>query len=240
MHFGLNLLAAGVSYLLGSISFARVIAYLWTSGKDITEHEISLDGADESYQVLSIGANSVSSLLGRRAAMLVSLLDVLKVFLPTLYFKLNFPDQPGLVFVAAAAGFIGHVWPIYYRFHGGSGFTAIMGGLLVIDWLALLVTPIAGLVLGMVVVRNMVAASLSWMWLLVPWLWWRSGGDPAHILYASGINILFLLAMIPEYRMAMKYKAQGKYLEYGMGNLKSNPMGRGMIKIANFFRVEIK
>jgi hypothetical protein len=46
--------------------------------------------------------------------------------------------------------------------------------------------------------------------------------------------------MVPEIRVAQKYKKEGKYLEYGMGSLKSNPMGRGMIKIAKFFRVEIK
>jgi hypothetical protein len=40
--------------------------------------------------------------------------------------------------------------------------------------------------------------------------------------------------------MALKYKKEGKYLEYGMGYLTSNPMGRGMIKIAKIFRVEIK
>ena len=175
-----------------------------------------------------------------KAGMVVSLFDILKVFLPTLFFKLYFPEQPAYHLIAAVAGLIGHVWPIYYRFHGGAGFSAIMGGLFVIDWLAIFVTPIAGLFLGMVIFRNMVVASLSWLWLLIPWLWWRTDGDLAHILYAVAVNILFLLAMLPEYQTAMKYKKEGKSLEYGLGNLKSNPMGRGMLKIAKFFRVEIK
>jgi hypothetical protein len=92
----------------------------------------------------------------------------------------------------------------------------------------------------MVVFRNMIVASLSWIWLLIPWLWWRTGGDPAHLLYAVIVNILFLLAMIPEYKTAMKYKKEGKYIEYGLGALKANPMGRGMLKMAKFFKVEIK
>ena len=86
----------------------------------------------------------------------------------------------------------------------------------------------------------MIVASLGWLWLLIPWLWWRTNGDIAHILFAIVVNILFLLAMIPEYRTAMKYKKEGQYLEYGMGSLKSHPMGRGMLKIAKFFHVEIK
>ena len=241
MNFYFSILSAIVSYLLGSISFARVVTYLWSSGKqDVADHEIPIDGTDERYKVVSIGANSVSSIYGPKAGMVVSIFDILKVFLPTLFFRLYFPEQPAYSLIAAVFGLIGHIWPIYYRFHGGAGFSAIMGGLLVIDWLAIFVTPIAGLLLGMVVFRNMVIASLSWLWLLIPWIWWRTDGDLAHILYAIAINILFILAMLPEYQTAMKYKKEGKYIEYGLGNLKSNPMGRGMLKIAKFFRVEIK
>jgi RsiW-degrading membrane proteinase PrsW (M82 family) len=103
-----------------------------------------------------------------------------------------------------------------------------------------LISPVAGLILGMLVFRNMVVASLSWIWLLIPWFWWRTGGDPVYILYAVAINILFLLAMLPDIQKAMQYKKEGKLAEYGMGNLKSNPMGRGMLKMAKFFGVEIK
>jgi len=241
MDTGLAVLSAILPYLVGSISFARIgTSWLSSGKKDVADHEVEVDDSGDSYKVLSIGANSVSSLLGAKAGMAVSLFDILKVFLPTLYFKLVFPDQPALFLIAATFGIIGHVWPIYYKFHGGSGFTAIMGGLLVIDWLALLVTPIAGLILGMVVFRNMIVVSLSWIWLLIPWLWWRTDGDVAHILYSIAVNILFILAMLPEYKTAMKYKEKGKYIEYGLGSLKSHPMGRGMLKMAKFFRVEIK
>jgi acyl phosphate:glycerol-3-phosphate acyltransferase len=234
------LLAIIIGYFIGSISFARLVTRWWNRDKDVADFEIQVEGTDDSYKVLSIGGNSVSSVLGPKAGMLVGVLDILKVFLPTLILKLLFPQQPTYALLAAVGGLIGHIWPIYYRFHGGSGFSAIMGGLLAIDWLAVLVCPIAGLLLGMVVFRNMVVASLSWIWLLIPWFWWRSDGDWAYILYALILNVLFILAMVPEIRMAQKYKKEGKYLEYGMGSLKSNPMGRGMIKIAKFFRVEIK
>jgi glycerol-3-phosphate acyltransferase PlsY len=138
------------------------------------------------------------------------------------------------------AGLIGHIWPVYYKFHGGSGFSAILGGLLVIDWPAALLLPIAGLLLGLLVFRNLVVATLSWIWLMIPWFWWRSGGDPAYILYAVAVNIIFLLAMIPEIQLALKYRKEGKYLAYGRGSLTAHPMGRGMLKMAKFFHVEIK
>jgi acyl phosphate:glycerol-3-phosphate acyltransferase len=240
MNLGVAASIAIVTYLIGSISSARLFTRWWSSGKDVTQHEIGVEGTDEKYKVLSIGGNSVGSMLGARAGMTVGILDILKTLLPTLFFKLYFPEQPAYYLIAAVAGLIGHIWPLYYRFHGGSGFSAIMGGLLVIDWLAVLVTPMAGLFLGMAIFRNMVVATLSWIWLLIPWLWWRFEGNPAFMVYAVVVNILFILAMIPEIKTALKYKKEGKMLEYGIGNLKSNPMGRGMLMIAEFFKVEVK
>ena len=228
-----------ISYLLGSISFARVIVRLWT-GKDVTEFEVTVDGTDEKYKAIAIGGNTVSTVLGSKGGMTVGVLDILKVFLPTLAFKLIYPEQPAYMLIAAVGGLLGHNWPIYHRFHGGAGFSAIMGGLLVIDWLAVIISPIAGLILGMVIFRNMIVASLSWLWLLIPWFWWRTGGDLMHIIFAVSVNIIFLIAMIPEYQMAMKYKKEGRQREFGLGALKANPMGRGMLKMAKYFKVEIK
>jgi len=225
------LLVVSFSYLIGSISFARLVTRWW-SGKDVTQFEIPVAGTEERYKVISVGGNAVSSELGPKAGMLVSLLDILKIFLLTLFCKLYFPDQPAYTLIAAVGGIAGHIWPVYYRFHGGSGFSAIMGGLLVIDPLAVVVAPVAGLLLGMLVFRNLVVASLGWIWLLIPWFWWRTSGDPAHIIYAVIVNVLFILAMAPEVKMALKYRREGKYLEYGLSSLKSNPMGRGMLKMA--------
>ena len=227
------------SYLIGSISFARIIVKLWTGG-DVTKFEVAINGSEEKYKAISIGGNTVSSVLGPRGGVLVGILDILKIIIPTFILKLLFPDQPAYMLIAAVGGLMGHIWPVFYRFHGGSGFSAIIGGLLVINWPAAIILPIAGLLLGMLVFRNMIVASLSWIWLFIPWFWWRTDGNPAYMLYALAVNIIFLLAMVPEYQTAMKYRKEGKYLEYGMGYMKANPMGRGMLKMAKFFHVEIK
>jgi glycerol-3-phosphate acyltransferase PlsY len=240
MTIGIEALILVVCYLIGSVSFARIITRRISPGKDVTQFEIPVENSDERYKVISVGANSVSSELGPMAGMMVSLLDILKIFLPTVICRIYFHDQPVYMLSAALAGLVGHIWPVYYRFHGGSGYSAILGGLLVIDPLAVLVAPVAGLFLGMVVFRNLIVASVSWIWLLIPWLWWRSGSDPAYIAYAVIVNILFILAMLPEIKMARKYASQGKLQEYGKGSLSANPMGRGFLKIAKFFKVEVK
>lgn len=231
MNAMLVVASAAASYLIGSFSFARLVTRLW-SGRDVTQFEIPVQGTGDRYKVISIGANSVSSELGPMAGMTVSVLDILKIFLPVLFCKLFFNGQPAYMLIAALAGLAGHVWPVYYRFHGGSGFSAILGGLLVIDPLAILVCNLGGLLLGLLVLRNLVVASLGWIWLLIPWLWWRSTGDPLYIGYAVAVNVLFILAMVPEIQKALQYKREGKTLEYGLGSLTSNPMGRGMLKMA--------
>jgi acyl phosphate:glycerol-3-phosphate acyltransferase len=220
-----------VSVMVGSISFARIITKM-SSGKNVVDFKIPVDGTDDSYNVISIGANSVSSVLGPKIGMLVSLLDILKVLFPVLICKLLFVDQPIYPLAAAIGGLVGHIWPIYYRFHGGSGFSAIIGGLLVIDPLSVVVTSITGIFLGILVFRNMVVATLSWLWLLVPWFWWRFDGQLVYIYYALLLNILFIAAMIPEIKTGMKYHREGKTAEYSLGTLSSHPMGRGFLKMA--------
>ena len=88
MSVSIAVLDAVLVYLIGSISFARLVTRFLAPGKDVTDFEIPVEGTEDRYKVLSIGANSVSSVLGPKAGMLVSVLDILKIFIPTLLFKL--------------------------------------------------------------------------------------------------------------------------------------------------------
>ena len=225
MEFIILILVFVASYLLGSISFARIVTKLW-SGKDVADFEVPNEGNEEPNKVSAIGANAVSSALGPMAGMLVSVLDILKVTLLILLTKRYLPDNSWAPILAALGGMIGHNWPIYYRFHGGSGYSTIMGAMLVFDPLAVLVTPLIGVFLGVVVFHSYLIATVSWMWLLIPWLWLRKPGQIEYIFYAFFVNILFILAMIPDFKMAMKNK------NYVSNVRSSTPMGRGYIKMA--------
>jgi acyl phosphate:glycerol-3-phosphate acyltransferase len=225
-----------VCYLIGSISFARLVTRL-VAHKDIADFEIPLAGSDEAYKVVSIGANSVSRELGKSWGMAVGLMDIAKAFIPTLIVKLLFPGEVYYLWVGLAC-MAGHIFPVYYRFHGGSGWAVAVGVLLVVSWPSVPVTIILGTLLGLLVFRSVVAATLAWMWLLIPWMWFVFH-DWRYVLFALGINLLFWLSMIPEIKIANKYKAEGRYHEYALGSMTSTPMGRSTIKLAERFGIKM-
>jgi len=225
-----------LSYLIGSISFARIIT--WTVGKkDITQFEIHLADSQDSYKVVSIGANSVSRELGKGWGMAVGLMDIAKAFIPTLVVKLLFPGEVYFLWVGLAC-MAGHIFPIYYRFHGGSGWAVAVGTLAVVSWLSIPVTIILGMLLGLLVFRSVVTATLAWMWLLLPWMWFVFH-DWRYVVFAFGVNLLFWLSMIPEIRIANRYRAEGRYHEYALGSMASTPMGRSTMKLAERFGIKM-
>jgi glycerol-3-phosphate acyltransferase PlsY len=222
-------------YLLGSISFARLFTRWLAPAADLSKLSISIQGTDEAVQADLYGANAASRVLGARYGIVVTALDILKVALPTLAFKVLYAGQPYLL-VVALAGLVGHNWPIYHRFKGGRGFSAILGGLLVVDWLGALVLPMLSLLLGGLVLHNPFVAYIAWLWMLVPWLWLRTH-DPAYLIYAVALNLIFGLATIPEIRLLLRLRREGRLQGYMQGLLQSSPRWRGMSRMIQRFRL---
>jgi glycerol-3-phosphate acyltransferase PlsY len=222
--------AALLGYLIGSVSMARVIGRLLAPGVDFSSQDYQILGGD----IISLdiaSATNVSQKLGAKFGCLVSILDMLKVFFPTLFFRLAFPESPYFL-AAAAMGVVGHNFPLYYRFRGGGGLSAAMGGLLVVDWLAVVVTPAAGMLLGMGLIRDAYVASTLWLFLLIPWLWIRTH-DWTYIMYAAVITVSFLLATLPLTKQYLKLRRKGP--EALVAFYEQFHMGRGLVKIGRFF-----
>lgn len=224
----LVLLAAVVGYLLGSLSFARLIGRWVMPGEDITQTEFAIPGMDDNLVMTSVSATSISMRAGPKFGCLTSILDMLKVTLPTLAFRLWLPEAPYFL-IAAGAGVVGHNWPVYHRFQGGRGFSPVFGGMLVIDWLAIPATSLIGMLIGLVAFRDVLVAYMSGMWLMVPWLWFRTHGW-AHLAYAVAINIFFIVAMLPELKQYIRFRREGK-ADLSTA-LQATDM-RHMLKIAN-------
>jgi glycerol-3-phosphate acyltransferase PlsY len=229
MEWRILLLAVIVGYLFGSISFARVINRLVAPEQEITGMELDT-GSTEKIRVETVSGTSISMKLGAKYGGITAILDILKVAIPTLAFKLGYREAPYFL-ATAAMGLIGHNWPLYHRFKGGRGLSAIYGGFLVIDWVGSLVTSFAGMFLGLAVLRNVLVSYLAGLWLMIPWLWFRTR-DLAHLAYAIFVNVIFVLAMIPEFRMIRDLKQRGTEGDFAEA-MESTPMGRMIKKMAN-------
>lgn len=188
-----------ISYLLGAISFVRVISHFVAPQKGLQDYEVRIASTGETRRVDAMGASSISSILGERFGLLMTVLDFLKVTATVMAFKLFYPGEYYYLFAAVAA-MAGHIWPVYYRFRGNPVLTATLGGLLVVDWLGAVICPVIGTLVGVLLLREISAGVLVWCLMLIPWMWLRTH-NLVFVGYAVAVNVLFLLAAVPKIRL---------------------------------------
>ena len=110
-----------IAYLIGSLSFAVLVSKLMRLPDP------------RGYGSGNPGATNVLRSGNKTAALLTLLLDGFKGWLPVfvaqhLAFDLGFEDST-IAFVGLAA-FVGHLWPVFFRFQGGKGVATAAGVLL--------------------------------------------------------------------------------------------------------------
>ncbi len=128
LYLGLAVLLA---YLLGSLSFAVIVSRAMGL-KD-----------PRSYGSKNSGATNVLRSGSKQAAVATLLLDGLKGWLPVVlvkWFGRDFGLEDGTVALVALAAFLGHLYPVFFKFKGGKGVATAAGVLLGIDWLLGLAT----------------------------------------------------------------------------------------------------
>lgn len=181
-----------IGYLIGSVSTARVVYFLATGSTNYEPFKESIPHTDEKFESDLISATWVTLKLGKRYGCITSILDMLKVALPTLIVKLLFTSHPYFLLIAIC-GILGHNYPIYYRFQGGRGESPILGALLVINWFGILiangVASILGYLVGSILVMRWGAYVLLIGWF---WIYFR---DPWYVLFMVMANILFWSSM---------------------------------------------
>jgi len=115
-----------ISYLMGSIPFGFILTKIFLK-KDIREIGSGNIGATNALRT----GNKV---LGYSTLVL----DILKAIIPVLYVKFYFSE---FIYISSLCVFLGHVFPIWLKFHGGKGVATYVGILFVIDiYLGLLFT----------------------------------------------------------------------------------------------------
>ena len=123
------LLAAVAAYLVGSLSFAVIVTRVMGLNDPRT------------YGSKNPGATNVLRSGNKAAAVVTLLLDCLKSYLPValvMWFGHPYGLEDGTVAMVALAAFLGHLWPVFFRFEGGKGVATALGVLLGISvWLGL-------------------------------------------------------------------------------------------------------
>lgn len=205
MDWTLITASAIAGYLVGSISFARLIARRVIPGKDISKVEQKVPGTETMFVMDTVSATTLRIQAGTRYGCLTAALDMVKAALPTLGLWLWKPEMPYYLVLAAAA-VAGHNWPVYYRFKGGRGESPIIGGLLVIDWLGVLVTNLAGWAAGLAL-GSLLVMRWAWLFLMIAWFWIHTG-DPWHVGYGVTVVLLYFAALASELKQYVRLKLE--------------------------------
>ena len=192
MNVWIAVMAVVVGYLFGAVSFTRILGRWVLPGDDLSGLEVKLGKGTLRFNRTS--ASLISMKRGPAYGCLTGLLDMAKAAIPVLIFKMAFPDYD-YEFLAAAAAVVGHNYPVFYRFHGGAGLSPYLGGLAVLDWVAVPVATVLGTVTG-ALLRNVVIAYASGVVWLIPWFWWRDASWPAFA-YAFIVNVAVWVALWP-------------------------------------------
>ena len=167
------------AYLLGSLSFAVIVSR-------------AMGLADpRSYGSGNPGATNVLRSGNKAAALATLAFDALKGYVPVLLALLHGPRHglgEGTVALVGLAAFIGHLWPVFFRFRGGKGVATAAGVLLAFDpWLGLATLATWVVIAGFFrysSLASIVAAVFAPFYRLLLW-----GGGPV----AAAIGVVSLL-----------------------------------------------
>ena len=133
------LAAALAAYVMGSLSFAVVVSRFMGLADPRT------------YGSNNPGATNVLRSGNKIAAALTLLLDAVKGWLPAWWVAhhgASFGLDYGTTAMVALAAFVGHVWPVFFRFKGGKGVATAAGVLIGIEPLLGLATAATWLIVA--------------------------------------------------------------------------------------------
>jgi glycerol-3-phosphate acyltransferase PlsY len=170
------MLSIVLGYLAGSVPFAFLLAR--RGGVDL---RVAGSG--------NVGAANVMRATGTGRAVAVVALDIAKGAAAVLAVQLSAGDTP-LAALTGAAAIVGHIYPVWLRFHGGKGVAVAAG---VFSVLTPHATAVAAtlFVIAVWLTRYVSLGSIAATVALPPAAWW-SGAPPAVILAATATGALIL------------------------------------------------
>ncbi len=119
------ILAAITAYLIGSLSFAVIVSQVMGLNDPRT------------FGSKNPGATNVLRSGNKPAAILTLLLDALKGYIPVAlvqWFGKDVGLWDGTVAMVGLAAFLGHLYPVFFKFKGGKGVATAVGVLFGVHW----------------------------------------------------------------------------------------------------------
>ena len=145
-------LAVLAAYLLGSLSFAVIVSRAMGL-KD-----------PRTFGSKNPGATNVLRSGSKAAAIVTLLLDAVKGWLPVVlvrWFGKPYGLEDGTIALVGLAAFVGHLWPVFFRFQGGKGVATFIGVVFGIDLVLGLATGATWLIIAFFLRYSSVASMAS-------------------------------------------------------------------------------
>jgi glycerol-3-phosphate acyltransferase PlsY len=133
------ILAAALVYLVGSLAFAVIVSKAMGLSDPRT------------FGSKNPGATNVLRSGSKAAAIVTLLLDALKGFVPVLLVRLfgkPYGLEEGTVAMVGLAAFLGHLYPVFFRFQGGKGVATFIGVVFGIHWILGIATGLTWLIIA--------------------------------------------------------------------------------------------
>jgi glycerol-3-phosphate acyltransferase PlsY len=170
-----------LAYLLGSLSFAVIVS-----------KAMRLDDP-RSYGSGNPGATNVLRSGNKAAAVLTLLLDALKGVVAVLLARAlaeHLGDVEGTAALAGLAAFLGHLYPVFFRFQGGKGVATAAGVLLALNPWVGLASLATWLVIAIATRYSSLAALVTA--LLAPLYSWLLHGDAQRVGAVAAMSVLLV------------------------------------------------
>lgn len=156
------------AYLVGSVSAAIIVCKIMRLPDPRTQGS----GNPGATNVLRVG--------GKKAAAITLLGDMLKGVIPVAVAQFVFHVESLTLALVGAAAFLGHLYPVFFRFQGGKGVATMLGVLLGFHWIVGLATAATWLIIAKVFKVSSLSALIATA--LAPvYIWLIIGPDQALI-----------------------------------------------------------
>jgi glycerol-3-phosphate acyltransferase PlsY len=205
----LPVLAVLAAYIVGSLSFAVIVSRLMGLSDPRT------------YGSKNPGATNVLRSGSKPAAVVTLLLDAAKGWLPVAliaWYGKAWGLEEGTLAMAGLAAFLGHLFPVFFRFQGGKGVATALGVLFGIHWGLGLATALTWLIIAWFFRYSSLASLVSAVFAPASYVF---GDGVAWYLDRSILLAIGVMAMLLLWRHAQNINRLVKGTESRLGAKKT-------------------